>query len=396
MKVLQINCASFGSTGNLAKSIHNELLAEGHESCIFYGGGSSDSALIQPVGSMFDVHIHAILSRYTGLQGYFSHIPTLKLIHKIKDFNPDVIHLHNLHGSYINLQILFKFLKKYNKKTVITLHDCWLFTGKCPHFTAVGCEKWKENCGGCPQLQRYPRSNFIDRTEKNLKDKKSWFSGFENLHIVAVSDWLKSVASESFLNQYPIAAIHNGIDTSVFYPRTENTVREKYGINEKNMILGVASAWADKKGLSEFRQLAEIRPKSKIVLVGLTKEEAQGLPQNIISIPRTESREELAEIYSAADVFINLSREETFGLVVGEAMACGTPVIVYNSTACPEIVAEGTGFVAEPNNIEQINEYIEKICETGKEQYIDACVSHIRENYTVEKMTYSYIVLYQN
>lgn len=395
LKVLQINCASFGSTGNLAKSIHNELLKEGHESRIYYGIGSSDDSLIQSVGSMFDVHIHSVLSRYTGRQCYFSHIPTLKLIRKIKEFNPDVIHLHNLHGSYINLQILFNFLKKYDKKVVITLHDCWLFTGKCPHFTAVGCDKWKDSCGDCPQLQRYPRSVFLDRTKKNLKDKKKWFSEFENLHIVAVSEWLKSVASESFLNEYPITAIPNGIDTNVFYPHPENTIREKYGIGDAFMILGVASAWAG-KGLDEFKQLAEIRPESRIVLVGLTQEEAQRLPENIVPIPRTEKRDELAELYSEADVFINLSLEETFGLVVGEAMACGTPAIVYNSTACPELISEGTGFVAEPDNIEQITEYIEKISETGKEKYIDACVSHINENYTIEKMIASYINLYQN
>lgn len=395
MKVLQINCASFGSTGNLAKSIHNALISQGHESRIYYGVGSSDNAFIEPVGSMTDVHIHSVLSRYTAKQGYFSHIPTKKLMGKIKEFDPDVIHLHNLHGSYINLQILFNFLKKYNKKIVITLHDCWLFTGKCPHFTAVNCEKWKESCGGCPQLQRYPRSVFFDRTEKNLNDKKKWFKDFSDLHIVAVSDWLKNVANESFLSKYPITAIPNGIDTSVFYPRHDSKVREKYEIGNSFMILGVASAWAG-KGLSEFVTLAEKHTDKKIVLVGLTEEESKGLPKNVIPVPRTESREELAEIYSTADVFINLSLEETFGLVVGEALACGTPAIVYDSTACPELITEGTGFVAEPNNIDQINEYIEKISKNTKEQYTALCVSHINENYTVEKMTDSYIKLYQN
>ena len=392
MKVLQINCSSFGSTGNIAKSIHNELLSQGHESRIFYGVGSTDDALIEPVGSMTDVHIHAVLSRYTGLQGYFSHIPTNKLIKKIKSYDPDVIHLHNLHGSYINLPILFNFLKKYNRKTIVTLHDCWLFTGKCPHFTTVGCEKWKENCGACPQLARYPRSIFIDRTKSNLKDKKKWFDGFNNLHIVAVSQWLKSVACESFLNEYPITAIPNGIDTDVFYPRESNRVREKYGIGKGHIILGVASVWTG-KGLDEFVKIANMRPNSKIVLVGLTENESQGLPDNIIAIPRTENRDELAEIYTTADVFINLSLEETFGLVVGEAMACGTPAIVYNSTACPEIVADGTGFVAKPYNIEEIHQLIDK---TEKDKLSSLCISHINENYTVKKMTDAYIKLYEN
>ncbi len=394
MKVLQINIASFGSTGSIAKSIHNTLLAQGHESCIYYGVGSSDDALIQSVGPHIDVSLHARLSKYTGLQGYFSHIPTLKLIRKIKKFEPDIIHLHNLHGSYLNLKILFNFLKKYNKKTVITLHDCWLFTGKCPHFTTVGCENWKESCGNCPQLNRYPQSN-IDKTSKNLIDKKKWLNGFDNLHIVTVSKWLKSVASESFLNKYPITVIPNGINTNVFYPRTENTVREKYGIGNSFMLLGVASSWAD-KGLEDFISIAKKRVEDKLVLVGLTPEQAKKLPENIIAIPRTENRDELAELYTTSDVFVNMSLEETFGLVVGEAMACGTPAIVYNSTACPEIVTENTGFVAMPGNIEQINDFIDETRENSKEQYFNNCISHIKENYSVEKMIASYIDLYSD
>lgn len=395
LKVIQINCASFGSTGNLSRSIHNALLKEGHESKIYYGIGSSDNDLIKPISSMFSVHIHSVLSKYTGMQGYFSIFPTLRLIRKIKKFAPDIIHLHNVHGSFVNLPILFNFLKKYGRKTVITLHDCWLFTGKCPHFTDIGCDKWLKNCGNCPQLQIYPKSNFIDRTNRNLKDKKKWFEGFENLHICTVSDWLRDTAKKSFLNKYSIESIYNGIDTKVFYPRKTENVKQKYGLDNKFVILGVASFWDKRKGLDEFVELAKKFTDDLIVLVGLTKEQSISLPKNILAIPRTENKDELAELYSVANVFVNLSTEETFGLVVAEAMACGTPAIVYNSTACPEIVSyEKTGYIASPHKITEICDYIELI-KSGNKNYTSECFEHISINYNIESMLKQYLDLYK-
>jgi len=394
LKVIQINCASFGSTGSLSRSIHKALLEAGHESKIYYGIGSSNEELVEPVSSMFSVHIHSILSRYTGMQGYFSVIPTLRLIRKIKKFNPDVIHLHNVHGSYINLSLLFKFLKKYNKKTVITLHDCWLFTGKCPYFTDIGCTKWLEGCGNCSQLQVYPKSEFIDRTRRNLKDKKKWLNGFENLKICTVSDWLRDTAKKSFLSQYPIVSIHNGIDANVFYPRETEGIKEKYCLDGKFMVLGVASSWDKRKGLDEFISLAKELPDIAVVLVGLRQEQTANLPENIIAIQRTENRDELAELYSAADVFINLSTEETFGLVVAEAMSCGTPAIVYNSTACPEIVEDGvTGFVVEPHNLNAVIKVIGNLNE-NKTDFSENCRRHIINKYTVELMCKRYLEFY--
>lgn len=394
LKVLQINCASNGSTGNLAKSIHKALIDSGHESIIYYGIGCSDDKDIKPVSSMFFVHIHSVLSRYTGMQGYFSFIPTLKLIRKIKKFSPDIIHLHNLHGSYINLPILFRFLKKYNKKTVITLHDCWLFTGKCPHFVEVGCYRWLESCGNCLQLQTYPRSKFIDRTSKNLVHKKKWLDGFANLYIVTVSDWLKEMALRSHLNKYPIQRIYNGIDTTVFYPRDTERVVSKYNIKGKFIILGVASSWDDRKGLKEFIKIANEFPQDVVILVGLSQEQSEKLPDNILTIHRTENKNELAEIYSAADVFMNFSKEETFGLVVTEAMACGTPAIVYNSTACPEVITPETGFVAEPTQFNQIVNTIERIKRKELVLNSEDCVENVKNNYNKELMCKRYIDFY--
>ncbi|MBQ8351563.1 MAG: glycosyltransferase [Clostridia bacterium] len=352
MKVVQINCSASGSTGNIAKAIHRELLSQGDESYIFYsyGFGTATEQNMYPIGNYVSLHSHAVLSRYLGKQGYFSYFATRKLIRQIARLKPDVIHLHNLHGSYLHLPSLFKFLKKSESNVLITLHDCWLFTGKCPHFTVIGCHKWKETCGSCPQLSIYPRSK-VDTTQKSLQDKKKWLSGFgDRLRIVAVSNWLRDTAKQSYLSQYSIETIYNGINVDMFFPRETKNVKNKYNLNGKFVILGVSSQWNEQKGLGEFLQLSQqLSEEEIIVLVGLTREQIQSLPHNIIGIQRTENQEELAELYSAADVFVNPSKEETFGLVTAEAMACGTPAIVYDSTACAEIVDEECGVILQPD-----------------------------------------------
>ena len=333
MKVVQINCSSGGSTGNIAKAIHSRLIEEGHDSYIFFGCGVGNKKNIFPISSRGIVRIHSVLSRIIGLHGYFSYFSTRRLIRKIKRIRPDIIQLHNLHGAYLCLPTFFRFLKKNDKygkqKIVITLHDCWLFTGKCPHFTAINCSKWKKQCEKCPQLSIYPRSLFFDWSKKMHRDKKKWLSGFKNLQVVAVSNWLKNTAKESFLKQYDIKRIYNGIDESVFYHRTNlDEIRRKYGVEGTFVILGVASNWDQRKGLKDFYRLAELlKADEKIILVGLTLSQIEGLPKNIIGITATENQNELAHLYSLANVFVNMSLEETFGLVTAEAMACGTPVI---------------------------------------------------------------------
>ena len=362
MKVVQINCSSGGSTGNIAKSIHEKVIEQGNESYIFFGGGKGDdSNNIIPILPKFFIRIHSFLSRITGYQGYFSSAYTRRLIKKIKKMEPDIIHLHNLHGSYLCLPILFRFLKRYNKKTIITLHDCWLFTGKCSHFTRVNCDKWKVECGNCPQLASYPKSLFFDRSKRLLEDKKVWLSNFENIKIIAVSNWLRDTAKMSFLSQYSIQTIYNGVDECVFYPRESRELKNKYKLGDKFVVLGVAPAWTSEKGLDDFYKLASMLSKDEIiVLVGMTSSQIEKLPTNIIGIQRTENREELSELYSMADVFVQTSLEETFGLVTAEALACGTPAVVYNSTACAEIVDENCGYIAVPKNIKQVYDFIQQ------------------------------------
>lgn len=350
MKVVQINCSASGSTGNIAKAIHRRLLADGHESYIFYGIGNATERNMFRVGNYFELHSHAVLSRNLGRQGYFSHLSTAQLIKKLKAISPDVIHLHNLHGSYLNLPMLFRYLKKSSAKILITLHDCWLFTGKCPHFTVAKCDKWKESCGGCVQLDGYPRSK-VDTTEQCLRDKKEWLSDFgDRMKIFAVSNWLRGVAQESFLSQYPIETIHNGIDCSVFHPMDGTAVREKYQIGNQYMILGVASGWNESKGLGAVLQLAtELQEDECLVLVGLTQQQIADLPPKVIGIARTENQQELAQLYAAADVLVNPSKEESGSLVIMEAMACGTPVIVFHSTSCADDVDDRNGLILRPD-----------------------------------------------
>lgn len=389
MKVAQINCSANGSTGNIVKAIHRKLLKMGHQSYIFYACGHAGEANMYRIGNYFSRGVHAVLSRNLGRQGYFSIIPTWDLIRKLERIQPDIIHLHNLHGCYLNLPMLFGYLKRSNAKIVLTLHDCWLFTGKCPHFTVVGCEKWKESCGDCPQLWIYPKSK-VDTTAKCLADKKKWLSGFgDRMHIVAVSHWLCDMAKQSYLNQYPIHMIYNGINTEVFHPMDGNGIGEKYGIRDDQfVILGVASVWDDQKGLSEFFDLSkEIGDSDIIVLVGLSSKQILNLPPHIIGIRRTENQKELAQLYSRANVFVNPSKEETFGLVTAEAMACGTPVIVYDSTACAE-VADASCVVLRVDGAEKMIDGIRKIKEQKQSK------TELQTVFKEESMVHGYISEY--
>lgn len=354
MKVVQINCSATGSTGNIARAIHTQLQKNGHDSYLFYGIGDIEEKNIVRIGNDLNLHIHAVLSRNFGKQGYFSYSSTYRLISEIKKIVPDIVHLHNLHGNYLNLPMLFGYLKKTDIQVSITLHDCWLFTGKCPHFTVAGCEKWKYACGECPQLERYPKSK-VDTTKKSLLDKKKWLSGFENrLKIITVSDWLCNTAKQSFLASYPIQTIYNGINCELFHPVDGIAIRKKYCLENKFVILGVSSNWNDEKGFNEFLQLSEkLCDDEVIILVGLTEKQVTMLPKKIIGITKTENKTELVKLYSAANVFVNTSKEETFGLVTAEAMACGTPVIVYDSTACAEIIDKECGFIMPVNSKEK-------------------------------------------
>lgn len=396
MKVLQINsvCGK-GSTGRIAVQISDYLNQHDVENYIAYGFGKSDRPNTFCFGNSLDAHLHSFLSRKLGWQGKMSHIPTWRLIRYMECINPDIVHLHNIHGHYLNYKMLFQYLKKKNCQVVWTFHDCWPVTGKCAHFTEVKCEKWKTGCFECPQLERYPNSE-RDRSRKSYLEKKAAFTSIPNLHIVTVSNWLKSVAEASFLSKADIRCIFNGVDTERFSFQ-KSSIREQYQLQGKFVILSVASVWNKGKGLKQFITLSKkLQEDEIIVLIGVTPDQQKCLPENVIGIPAVSDQTVLAQWYSAADVYINFSIEETFGLVVAEAMACGTPAIVMNSTACPEVVDTDTGFVVEPMDLEAVLLDITQIRNKRKEVYFLRCRERIQNQFSVLKMQEMYWNTYLN
>jgi glycosyltransferase involved in cell wall biosynthesis len=396
MKVLQINtvCGT-GSTGRIATDIHKILLDEGHESYIAYGRDlpkNCNNAI--RIGSKVDNYTHALKTRVFDRHGFGSVHATHRFIEKVREIDPDIIHLHNIHGYYVNIEILFNYLKEANKPVVWTLHDCWSFTGHCAYFDYVGCEKWKTGCYECPQKKSYPASFLFDGSESNYLNKKEIFNGLKNMSIVTPSNWLKRMVEQSFLSKYAVHVINNGIDLNTFFPR-DSYFSEKFNIQDKKIILGVANVWEERKGFSTFLELSRLIDDNYIiVLIGLSEKQIELLPNNIIGIRRTENIEELAKWYSISDVCANPSVEETFGLVTVEAMACGTPVVVYNATASPELVDEKVGIVVEKGRVDLFYKAIDDILNKERSKYEENCIRKVHENFDKKNTNKAYVDLY--
>lgn len=361
LNILHINSVNFGSTGNIMLDISRKANKYDYNSLVAYANSRSNknknvknSILISNV---IERNIHLKLGYFSGYNGCFSKVGTKAFLRKVDRFKPDIIHLHNLHNCYINLKLLFDYIKEQNISVVWTLHDCWAFTGQCSHFTEAQCEKWLTGCYECPQIEKYPASR-VDKTKEMYLYKREWFTGVKKMTIVTPSNWLAKKVKVSFLKEYPVKVINNGIDLSVFKPRNSN-FREKYSLEHKKIILGVAHSWSKSKGLDIFTGLASrLREDYQVVLVGLTAEQMKELPSNILGLQATNNREELAEIYTAVDYFVNPSIEETMGLVTVEAIACGTPTIVSNLTAVPEMVNEDSGVVVKEYDVDSFYEAI--------------------------------------
>lgn len=377
MRILHISAFSgWGSTGRILLGIHNVLTEEGHQSIIAWGRVNTAPPSVPTIriGNKTDPYIHGLYTRMTDRCGFGSVRATREFLNKIDGWRPDLIQLHMLHGYYINLELLFLYLKEKRIPVVWTFHDEWALTGHCPCFEMIGCEKWKTGCHHCPQRSHHPSSWIVDNSKWNWEKKKELFSGLDNLTIVAPSRWMAGVVRESFLKGCPVRVIHNGIDTEVFKP-TSGDVKTRIGAEGEKVILGVSSTWAPSKGLADFCRLAELLPDGyRIVLVGLSEKQIQALPASIIGIGKTDSRKELAELYTAAHAFVNPTYEDNYPTTNLEALACGTPVITYRTGGSVEAVEEsGNGAVVPRGDIKSLAGAILNVPEYGYQVPLYRC-----------------------
>jgi len=381
-KVLFLNTvAGKGSVGRIVTGIASRLRDRGTDSLIAYGRWEApENFHTYRIGSDADVYFHGAMSRLTDRHGLYSKKATERLIEKIRQYDPEIIHLHNIHGYYVNYRVLFTYLKnEYSKdpahRIVWTLHDCWTFTGHCVHFEYAGCDRWKTECFNCPEKLQYPRSFLLDSSRSNYRLKKELFTGVDNLQIVTPSEWLRSRVKESFLKEYPVEIIPTGIDLDVFKPE-KSDLRERYGLTGRKILLGVANPWRDRKGFSDFKELAASLGEDKaVVMIGLNQKQAGIMKEykNVIPVLKTDSVKEMAEWYSIADIYVNLTQEDTFPTTNIEAMACGTPVITYRAGGSPESLTSETGIVTGENNISSVIKAIDELLSGDMEKTALAC-----------------------
>lgn len=395
MRVYQINviCGS-GSTGRIVVNLSQAIQMAGGECRIAYGRGTAPADIeAVKISNSLDLYFHVLMTRITNRHGLYSKNATQKLIKDIINYNPDIIHLHNIHGYYVNYEILFKFLKDYKRPVIWTLHDCWAFTGRCAHYDSIGCDQWKYVCQHCINLKSYPSSWVEKNVYSNFVKKRECFNSIDRLILVTPSKWLKNQVQNSFLNQVKCVTIQNGIDVEQFTPKQGNRVKRKLCPHQEKLILGVASIWTQNKGYDDFIHLRNLLDEKYILcMVGLSDKQIAELPTGIIGVKRTESIEELAEYYSAADVFLNLTYEDTFPTTNIEALACGTPVLTYKTGGSPEILTEECGSIALQGDLKAIAKYVVEWCERPKDTL--RCVNRGRE-YNKQQKNLEYIELYQ-
>lgn len=376
MKVLQINAVyRMSSTGRTMLETHEYLKQNGLESFVACADNAGDSEVFL-IGTKIEKKLHALLSRLLGKQGYFSKRGTKQLLKYIDSIEPDVVHLRNLHSNYINFPMLMEYLAKKDIATVLTLHDCWFYTGKCVHYFADNCFKWQEKCGNCPRLKKDNVSYIFDRTEAVLCEKKRLFNAIPRLGVIGVSDWITGEARNSILNCAPmLQRIYNWIDLETFKPNADNKAE-----NDETIILAVAMGWSREKGLMDVLEVSKyLKDDECIVLVGDVPGNVV-MPSNVTHVNQTSNLLELVSYYQKATVFLNLSWRETFGKVSAEALACGTPIICYNVTASPELVGDGCGYVVEKGNIRDVYEKIQMI-KGHKNVYSEKCVEFAKQNF---------------
>ena len=360
MKYLFINVtAGFGSTGRIVAETCRKLIKEGHRCLIGYGreeNGCPDLDTLR-IGTDLDVKINAGLSRFLDNSGFGLRGSTREFLKKVRAYDPDVIWLHNVHGYYLHVGELFSYLRTCGKPIYWTLHDCWAMTGHCAYFDYAGCDRYKTHCHDCPEKKQYPASLLLDNSSRNYEKKKALFTGIPNVKLIVPSHWLEARVKAGFLGEYPVEVRYHEVDREIFQPR-KSDFRKKYHLEDKKILLGAASVWDRRKGLEDFLALAPmLDQRFQIVLVGLTPGQIEALPPSILGLPRTKTPEELAELYTAADYYINPGVEETFGMTVLEALCCGTTPVVYEGTACAEVTGQFGG-IAVPRGPKYLAEAV--------------------------------------
>lgn len=405
IKILRITPGiNIGSISRTGEQLGQLVIDQGWESYIAYTrfGGKSTSKLIK-VGNKFSIYCHALLSRCFDACGRGSYLSTVRFVHKLKEIQPDIIHLHNIHSYDFNLGVLFRYLKKSGTPVVWTQHDSWTYTGHCAFYAEPNCQKWKTGCGKCPIYKQYPDSWFFDRSKQNFQYKKNLFTslGSNQMHIVCVSDYIKNDVDQSFLNKFPIIRIYNGIDTNVFTPCVDKErlkkIRAKYNLGDGIILMAAATSWTERKGISDFVALRKmLDEKYTIVFVGVPEPMIHQLPKGIVGIRRTDSITEMAELYSVSSIVMNLSNAESFGKTTPEGLSCGVPSIVYNCTASPELVDEHTGVVVEQGNVEGVRRAVEEIMSWDRANTINACRERACRLFSIDKNWKEYIDLYKS
>lgn len=393
MKVVQINTFPYKATGSIMMNLHRDIQSEGIDSYVVWGRGrTSENNHEILIEDKLGIKFHGIYTRVTDKTGFASKRATKTLLKDLEAINPDIIHLHNIHGYYINIEMLFDYIRANHIKVVWTLHDCWPFTGHCAYFDIIGCQKWKTGCYNCEQKHVYPTTKVFDNSKWNWQKKKALFTGLD-ITLVTPCNWLSKLVKQSYLKEYTVKVIYNGIDLNIFKPTISN-FRKKYGLEDKFIILGVASEWSERKGLKDFIRLGEmLNDKFKIIIVGLTKQQSKSMTDTIMTMCRTSNVQELVEIYSAADIFFNPTYEDNFPTTNLEALACGTPVCTYRTGGSSESLNESCGLVLEQGDVETFSSIIYDKLYSNNMLSVD-CIDNTK-GYSKVRMISQYIELYK-
>lgn len=365
MRVLQINATyGYGSTGMIVQDIGDTLVAHGDEVFFAYQSTAQKMASGYQIGNKLDWKLHALWARILGKQAYASKGATKKLLQWMDEIQPDIVHLHNLHSNYIHLNTLCDYLEKKKIPTIITLHDCWYFTGKCSHYAAVNCDKWKTCCGECPLNKSEQSSWIVDCTAKVLQEKTARLLRLNNFTIVGCSKWIAGEARQSKLQSANIQVVYNGVDTSIFTPHESNFRKELGLAADQFVVLGMADKWSSLQNRAMVERLLKSLPQdTKVVIVGCNKAQKSYFAkyENVIPLGYIADRKHLSDVYAAANVFVNLTHADTLPTVNMESICCGTPVVTFDCCGSPELVGDGCGYVVKENDVDALMEKINQI-----------------------------------